>query len=152
MNDSLFAGMICSNAGDLVGNVGIHSTSVKNREGSLVINILPQYSGKGYATEVLECVLDHAFKNLALHRISLGVFEKNAPALALYRKLWVLLYDDLHRQRRLMYDLLRSSRGFVEEGRLRKAHWLDGTWQDTVLMTLLEEEWAERCAKQQEGS
>lgn len=35
-------------------------------------------------------------------------------------------------------------RGFVEEGRLRKALWLDGDWIDIILMSILEDEWAER--------
>ena len=35
-------------------------------------------------------------------------------------------------------------RGFVEEGRLRKAMWSDGDWQDVIMMAMLDEEWRER--------
>jgi len=31
--------------------------------------------------------------------------------------------------------------GFVEEGRKRKANWLDGTWHDSIYMGILEEDW-----------
>jgi RimJ/RimL family protein N-acetyltransferase len=31
--------------------------------------------------------------------------------------------------------------GFVEEGRLRKHFWREGTWRDTLEMAMLEEEW-----------
>lgn len=32
--------------------------------------------------------------------------------------------------------------GLVEEGRKRKANWIDGKWEDIVFMGILEEEWA----------
>lgn len=41
-------------------------------------------------------------------------------------------------------NLNKCFRGFVEEGRLRKALWFDGEWIDIVLMSILEDEWAER--------
>ena len=39
-------------------------------------------------------------------------------------------------------------RGFIEEGRVRKAVWMDGKWLDVVEMSILEEEfWAKDGSK-----
>ncbi|KAI0087836.1 hypothetical protein BDY19DRAFT_1010758 [Irpex rosettiformis] len=127
IENSLFTGIVClrfGHVGERIGNVAINSVSQKNREGSLVINILPEFWGNGYGSEILECVIDHAFKNLALHRLSLGVFSYNQRAVATYKKL-----------------------GFVEEGCLRKSVWWDGEWKDVLLLALLEDEWFERCSR-----
>lgn len=37
-----------------------------------------------------------------------------------------------------------SRRGFTEEGRIRKGVWIEGAWEDIILMGILDEEWAER--------
>jgi hypothetical protein len=43
--------------------------------------------------------------------------------------------------------LMRSCcRGFVEEGRKRRVNWVDGKWQDSIIMGILEDEWRERIA------
>lgn len=34
--------------------------------------------------------------------------------------------------------------GFVEEGRIRKATWIEGQWRDIILMGILDEDWAAR--------
>jgi len=33
--------------------------------------------------------------------------------------------------------------GFKEEGRKRRANWVDGHWEDSFSMGVLDEEWAE---------
>ncbi|ESK94981.1 gnat family [Moniliophthora roreri MCA 2997] len=57
--------------------------------------------------------------SLGLHRVSLGVLSPNEAAYKLYKTI-----------------------GSVEEGRLRKAFWLDGEWIDDVRMAISEEGWA----------
>lgn len=37
--------------------------------------------------------------------------------------------------------LTHNISGFVEEGRRRKSNWINGAWQDSIYMGLLEEEW-----------
>lgn len=47
---------------------------------------------------------------------------------------------------------MRSS-GFVEEGRLRKANWVNGVWRDVILMGVLVDDWTElRKLEQQDAS
>jgi RimJ/RimL family protein N-acetyltransferase len=71
--------------------------------------------GLGYGTEATSLMLDHAFKTLSLHRISLYVFEFNERAIRAYRRC-----------------------GFVVEGRARESIFRDGRWWDELAMSVLE--------------
>ena len=79
--------------------------------------------GKGLARESLDLLLDYGFGQWGLHRVTAEVFDDNQPALKLYARV-----------------------GFVEEGRMRKAHRdaVNGTYTDVVIMGLLQEEWESR--------
>jgi RimJ/RimL family protein N-acetyltransferase len=76
--------------------------------------------GRGYGTEATELMLEHAFTNLGLHRVSLSVFAFNERAIRAYRKA-----------------------GFTIEGRAREAIWRDGQFWDELAMSVLEDEWRE---------
>ncbi len=70
--------------------------------------------GQGYGTEAGEAVVNFGLGVVGLHRVSLGVYAFNEPALRSYRKL-----------------------GFETEGVLRQAlHW-DDAWHDEILMAVL---------------
>lgn len=73
--------------GDFMGISNIWMLSAKNRDGMVAIAILPAFWNKGYGTEAMKFMVDYAFRWLALHRISLGVFESNKGAIASYKKL-----------------------------------------------------------------
>ncbi len=64
--------------------------------------------------EAVRCVLQHAFDDMAMHRISLRAAAYNERALRSY-----------------------ASCGFVVEGCERESIWLDGRWWDDVSMGLL---------------
>jgi RimJ/RimL family protein N-acetyltransferase len=66
----------------------------------------------------MRLLLRHGFETLNLNRVHLRVYEDNARALAVYRRL-----------------------GFQEEGRLRQDRFLEGRYWDTLLMGLLRQEW-----------
>ncbi|KAK7056753.1 hypothetical protein VNI00_002470 [Paramarasmius palmivorus] len=91
----------------------------KHRDSQYAIALLPEFWGKGYATEATRFIVNHAFVSMGLHRVTLGVLGGNDAAANVYKKI-----------------------GFVEEGRSRKAFWLDGKWVDDVHMSILDEEWA----------
>ncbi|KAI0789763.1 acyl-CoA N-acyltransferase [Abortiporus biennis] len=105
-------------SGSYVGFMAIEDQNPKNRDGEFGITIKPEFTNKGYGTEVLRWAIDYAFKGLNLHRLWLKSFGHNERAIHVYKKL-----------------------GFVEEGRLRKANWVDGRWVDVVIMSILDEEW-----------
>ena len=65
----------------------------------------------------LTLILRFAFGTLGLHRVFLQVNVTNQPAISLYRRL-----------------------GFVEEGTLRAAAFLDGRFVDRLLLSMLSHE------------
>jgi RimJ/RimL family protein N-acetyltransferase len=77
--------------------------------------------GKGYATESILLVLDHAFGTLALHRVQVDIFGFNTRAIAIYERL-----------------------GFRREGTIRDGHFFEHRFADVVVMGLLEDEYRER--------
>ncbi|KZT52013.1 acyl-CoA N-acyltransferase [Calocera cornea HHB12733] len=96
----------------------------KNRDAELGISLHAPWYGNGFATEVTEWMVQHGFEQLNLHRISLGVFEGNAAARRLYDKC-----------------------GFVQEGLIRQAFWIDGRWIDEILMGIVDEDYWARQKK-----
>lgn len=105
-----------------IGNVRLHQIDRVQRSAELGIMIgVKEMWSRGLATEACTVLLDHAFGRLNLNRVGIGVVSENAAGVALWRKL-----------------------GFVEEGRLREAFWVDGRPCDAIRMGLLQREWYER--------
>jgi RimJ/RimL family protein N-acetyltransferase len=73
--------------------------------------------GRGHGTEAVMRLLDFAFRDLNLHRVSLQVFADNAAAIRAYEKA-----------------------GFTREGVLRAAAHVDGRYVDIVCMSVLRHE------------
>ncbi|EIW81384.1 acyl-CoA N-acyltransferase [Coniophora puteana RWD-64-598 SS2] len=105
--------------GAFMGFLALSIQEPKNRDASVHIALLPQYWGGGYAKEALTFLVDHAFRWLGVHRVSLVVYGSNVRAIGLYERL-----------------------GFVVEGRKREALWMDNKWEDSVSMGVLRREWA----------
>jgi RimJ/RimL family protein N-acetyltransferase len=74
--------------GDFVASAGLKwsADSTKNRDATLEIAVTPAKQSKGYGTEIVNFLVDHGMRHLALHRISLVVWEGNPAAYALYKK------------------------------------------------------------------
>jgi RimJ/RimL family protein N-acetyltransferase len=73
--------------------------------------------GQGYGTEAARLVLDHAFRKLKFHRVSVGVVGFNERALRFWEGL-----------------------GFKREGVQRDGYYCDGVHSDFVMMSILEDE------------
>lgn len=78
----------------------------------------PSYWSKGYGSETTKIMIDFGFHYLGARRISLSTNSKNPRAIKCF-----------------------SSCGFIEEGRIRKSTWIDGSYADRVIMGILREEW-----------
>ncbi|KAK7690351.1 hypothetical protein QCA50_007008 [Cerrena zonata] len=89
--------------GDYVGWLYMVAKETKNRDAVFAIVLSSTHQNKGYGKEIMDFVVDYAFKNLALHRLSLSVFGNNPRAREVYLKA-----------------------GFKEEARIRKGLWIDG--------------------------
>jgi RimJ/RimL family protein N-acetyltransferase len=75
--------------------------------------------GKGYGSAAIARTLDHAFRELGLHKVWLMIFRTNERSRRTYARL-----------------------GFVEEGVLREEYFHQQNWHDMLRMSLLDREWA----------
>ncbi|MCA5894778.1 GNAT family N-acetyltransferase [Isoptericola sp. NEAU-Y5] len=105
---------------DLLGEISLDQVSRALGSASLRLRMLPDYRGRGYGREAIVEVLRFAFEaseGPRLHRVGLSVPSLNPRA-------------------RMLYDSL----GFREEGRLRDALRDGDGWTDSVVMSILEDE------------
>jgi RimJ/RimL family protein N-acetyltransferase len=104
-------------AGELIGLCGLDEVDARSRSGSLGIWIGKPYWNQGYGTDAVRTLCRFAFREMRLQRMGLHVYETNPRARRAYQKV-----------------------GFVEEGRLRRAHFVGGRHVDVIVMGLLVEE------------
>jgi len=69
---SEFTNLDTPNLPEFVGLTGLWAHGERgNRHTSLSIGLMPQFWGKGYGTEITKFVINHAFTQMNMHRISL---------------------------------------------------------------------------------
>ncbi|PPQ77475.1 hypothetical protein CVT25_011345 [Psilocybe cyanescens] len=74
--------------GDFVGlSSFVGQGEAKNRNAIMCIALMPRHWSKGYGAEVMSFLIDYAFHDMNMHRVSLTVFEGNERAMELYRRL-----------------------------------------------------------------
>ncbi|WP_078596092.1 GNAT family N-acetyltransferase [Evansella clarkii] len=102
-----------------IGVTSLINIDTKNRNAECIIDIgEKEYWGKGYGTEAFKLLIDYAFLELNLHRLSLRVFSLNEKAVHIYTKL-----------------------GFVKEGVIRESLYRHGQWHDIINMGILKEDY-----------
>lgn len=104
-----------------LGQISLQSVDSLSRQGELALVLLPEHWGKGAAREAVRLMLEYAFTRLNLNRVGLKVVSENARALRLY-----------------------EAAGFVREGVLRQDVFLEGGYRDTVVMSMLRDEFRAR--------
>ncbi len=105
-----------------IGIVSLINIDYKNRNAECIIDIgEKEYWGKGYGSEGYKLLLDYAFYEMNLHRVSLKVFSFNERASHLYTKL-----------------------GFKQEGKSRQSLFREGEWHDIIHMGILQNEYFEK--------
>jgi RimJ/RimL family protein N-acetyltransferase len=98
-----------------IGGAQLKSLDWKNRSAELGIFIGEKNEwGKGYGTEATRLLTDYGFTTLNLHRIWLRVDQDNRAALRCYQKT-----------------------GFVQEGIFREEVYRDGSFHDSIVMSIL---------------
>ena len=102
-----------------IGVTSLTNIDTKNRNAECIIDIGEKdYWGMGYGTEALKMLLDYAFLELNMHRVSLRVFSHNEKAIHIYNKL-----------------------GFVKEGIMRESLYRNGIWHDIIVMGVLKKDY-----------
>lgn len=116
-NDIVIFGIRLRETNMLIGVCQLRNIDYIHRNAELQIRIGEvAQRGQGYRTEAVKLLLDFAFKDLNLHRVSLHVFGGNLAAVRAYEKA-----------------------GFVKEGLLRHAAHIDGQYVDVHVMGILRE-------------
>ena len=107
-------------SGEVVGHISLGNISRKNKSGriSRVLIGNTAHKGRGYCKDMVKEVIKSGFEELKLHRISLGVYHLNSPAIKCYQ-----------------------SAGFSVDGRMRDVLLYKDQWWSLVEMSILEDEW-----------
>jgi len=102
----------------LVGEVVISDIHRNARSANFRIAISDAYTGNGFGTEATRLMLDYGFGMLNLHRIEIDVYTINERAIHVYEEV-----------------------GFKREGLKRQNWYYDHQFYDTVIMSILEDEY-----------
>jgi RimJ/RimL family protein N-acetyltransferase len=107
---------------EVIGHINLKIDRINNsaRIGKVLVG-KRSLKGQGIGQLMVEKVLNIAFEELKVHRVSLGVFDFNLSAIACYEKA-----------------------GFVKEGLLREARKIDNEYWNLWEMSILENEWFEK--------
>ncbi|GAA2960496.1 GNAT family N-acetyltransferase [Kitasatospora cinereorecta] len=104
--------------GTPVGHVALTDQNIVNGTAQVELMLAPEHRGRGHGTDALDALVDLAFGELPLHRLTAETHTDNSPALAV---------------------LARS--GFVHEGVSRAACLHRGRRHDLAVLSLLRPEW-----------
>ena len=88
----------------------------------------PNRQHRGFGTEAIRLMLDMAFFEYDMHRVSIGVVGLNTDALAFYKKI-----------------------GFRQEGILEDGYYYNGAYSDFIMMRILRHEWSGKGDRQSHG-
>ncbi len=104
--------------GSVIGAGEINIRSFTNKAGEIGYIVNPDYWGKGIATEVATLLIDFGFKELNLHRIFATCDPRNNRSAKVLEKV-----------------------GMAREGIIRDHLFMRGGWRDSLLYSVLQDEW-----------
>lgn len=98
-----------------IGYISLICNWEKTKEWELGYSFLPSHFRQGYAFESILPVINFAFNELKIHKLMAFVHAGNTPSIKLLEKLKM-----------------------KQEGHLREARLIDGTWADEKVFTMIE--------------
>lgn len=108
--------------GRLIGNIGMIGLDWRNRKTDLGIMIgEKEFWSRGYGADTIIVMLRYLFEELGLNRVGLYADIENHRAIRCYEKC-----------------------GFVHEGVVRHHRFKDGRYTDSIVMSVLRQDWNER--------
>lgn len=122
LSDSNESFVICQNIdNNIVGAINLSQIFRKGFQNAyLGYSLGVHFKGKGYMTESVELILQHAFENLKLHRIEANVQPHNLASIKVLQRC-----------------------GFTKEGFSRKYLKIDDVWCDHERWAIIVEDWIE---------
>lgn len=100
-----------------VGMVELNEIEWDRARAEVAFWIAPNHQAAGYGWDALSTLVDYAFDQLGLHKLTAEAFATNEASMRLLESL-----------------------GFEREGRLREEEYVDGEWVDVIRFGLLAEE------------
>lgn len=104
--------------GTIVGCIGLHGIDWSNKKSSIGYWLGSEYQGKGMMTSCCRAVINHVFHDLALNRVEIRAAELNRKSRAIPERL-----------------------GFMQEGIVRDAEWLNDHYVNHVVYGMVRREW-----------
>ena len=98
----------------LIGKAGLYRIQPANHRSELGYMLLPEYQGKGIATEAVKLMLDFGFDRLNLHSMEAVIDPGNIASERVLQKC-----------------------GFVKEAHIKENELFNGVYLDTVIYSLL---------------
>lgn len=108
--------------GNVIGHISLAKIDKKNRSARVGRVLVGDESvrGQGIGQQMMTEIVKIGFDELKLHRVTLGVYDFNTPAIACYEKV-----------------------GFTKEGLLREVSRINDEYWNLWEMSMLEQEWTE---------
>jgi len=105
---------------ELAGEALLWGIDTHNRTAHVGISLRPALRGHGLGTDTVRLLCYYGFAVLGLHRLQIETLADNASMIAVATRV-----------------------GFVPEGTLRQASWIEGSFADEVILGLLASEWSQ---------
>lgn len=122
-NNSYSFSVFQKESGEFIGfaDIQVHSSNAFGGCGEIGYFLLPEYWGKGYATELANTLIEVGFTRLNFHKMCARCNSNNLNSEAVMKK-----------------------SGMINEGELRKVRFKNGKWDDEKHYGILIDEWKER--------
>jgi ribosomal-protein-alanine N-acetyltransferase len=104
-------------------DIEIHNINSLGGCGEIGYFLLPEFWGKGYATEIAGSFIELAFKHIHLHRVAARCNANN-----------------------LKSEKIMKKAGMVKEGEFRKVRFKNGQWENEKHYSILIEDWKQGCS------
>jgi len=109
--------IILKNSGEFIGITGMTLSNNKFRLGEIYYKLLPEYWGKGYATEVARQLIITGFNTFHLHKVEAGVATENERSIRVLERV-----------------------GMTREGLRRRILPIRGVWKDNYHYAIVEDD------------
>jgi len=109
--------IILQNSGEFIGLAGMILSNDKFKLGEIYYKLLPEYWGKGYATEVAKNLILAGFEKFQMHKVEAGVATDNERSIRVLEKV-----------------------GMTREGLRRKILPIRGVWKDNYHYAIVEDD------------
>ena len=104
--------------GRMIGSGELNLRDLSNQVGEIAYITNPDHWGKGFATEVAKILIEFGFNEFNLHRIYATCDPRNVGSIRVLEKI-----------------------GMIKEGRIREDLLIKDGWRDSLLYSILEQEW-----------